>query len=171
MKGDTSNTVIHSMFVYQACSFGMLFAQNLINTPAASDLQAKYSQFAWEELAKIQEGNDDCLKVQAMLSISSCCIVFRWVEYACQYIKKTCRVIDSAKLCFVPTDGRPPGYSEEVRQRTTVLSQAIYFENYLFLACGGPEPKLTARIEKEYRHELQVWDCFLACSRLGSLLI
>lgn len=159
------------MFVYQACSFGMLFSQSLINTPAATDLQARYSQFAWEELAKIQEGNDDCLKVQAMLSISSCCIVFRWVGFACQYIQKTSRVIDSARLCFIPTNEQPPGYSEEVRQRTTVLSQAIYFENYLFLACGGPEPKFTAAIEKEYRHELQVWDCGLTSLRLSSLPI
>jgi hypothetical protein len=146
----------------------MLCSQSLIHTPAAAELQAKYSQFAWEELAKIQEGNDDCLKAQAMLSISSCCIVFRWVAFSCQYVQKTCRVIDSAKLRFIPTSGQPPEYSEELRQRSAVLSQVIYFENYLFLACGEPEPKFTIRIEKEYRHELQVWDCGLPSLALGS---
>ena len=150
------------MFVYQACSFGMLCSQIFISTPAASDLQARYSQFTWEELAKIQEGNDNFLKAQAMLSICSCCIVFRWLDFARQYIRKTCRVIDSVKLCFIPTYGQPPEYSEDVRQKSTVLSQAIYFENYLFLACDGPEPKLTARIEREYRYELQVGDGVLA---------
>ena len=139
----------------------MLCSQSFINAPAASELPAKYSQFAWEEIAKIQEGNDNFLKAQAMLSICSCCIVFRWVEYARQYVQKTCRVIESAKLCFLPTYGQPPEYSEEVRHKSTVLSQAVYFENYLFLACGGPEPKLTARIEREYRHELQVGVMYL----------
>ena len=134
----------------------MLFSKIFIHTPAAPGLQARYSQSAWEELAKIQEGSDDYLKAQAMLSICSCCIVFRWVDFARDYTRKACRVIDSARLQFIPAYGQPPEYSEEVRQRSTVLSQIIYFENYLFLACGGPEPKLTARIEKEYRHELQV---------------
>jgi hypothetical protein len=159
LKGDTSNAVIHSMFVYQACSYGMHFAQNFIHTPAAPEFQAKYSQLAWEELAKIQDGDDDTLKVQAMLSICSCCIVFRWVGFARQYAQKACRVVDSTRLRFLPTYGRLPEYSEEVRERSTVLSQIIYLENYLFLACGGPEPKLTVRIEKEYRHELQVRWC------------
>lgn len=140
----------------------MLFSQSFTQTPAAPELQAKYSQFAWEELVEIQRGSDDYLKVQAMLSISSCCIVFRWVDYARQYVQKTCRIIDSAGLCFIPTYGKLPEYSEEVRRRSTALSQAIYFENYLFLACGGSEPKLTAGIEREYRHELQVGDKALA---------
>ena len=146
----------------------MLSSQTFNTTPAAFDLQAKYSQLAWEELAEIQKGNDDFLKAQAMLSISSCCIVFRWVGFARQYVQKTCRVIDSARLCFIPKYGQPPEYSEEVRQRSTVLSQAIYLENYLFLACGGPEPKFTARIEKEYRQELQVGDNPLARLRTSS---
>lgn len=145
----------------------MLFSQDFNRTPSAPEFQAKISQFAWEELAKIQQGNDDFLKVQAMLSVSSCCIVFRWVGYARQYIQKTCRIIDSARLRFIPTYGHPPEYSEEVRQRSTVLSQAIYFENYLFLACGGSEPKLTARIEREFRRELQVGDGVLASLRIS----
>ena len=146
------------MFVHQACSYGMFFAKNFANTPSAPRIQARYSQLAWEELAKIQEGADDFLKVQALLSICSCCTVFLWVGFALDYARKACRVIDSAKLQFIPTYGRPPEYSEEVRQRSTTLSQVIYFENYLFLARGGPEPQLTARIEREFRHELQVGD-------------
>jgi len=59
-------------------------------------------------------------------------------------------------LQFIPTYGQPPEYSEEFRERSTILSQAIYFENYMFLARGGLEPKLTVRIEREFRHELQV---------------
>lgn len=145
----------------------MLCSQNYDRTPAAFEFQAKYSQFAWEELAKIQQGDNNFLKVQAMLSISTCCIVFRWIDYARQYVQKTCSIIDSTRLRFIPTYGQPPEYSEEVRHKSTALSQAIYFENYLFLARGGPEPKLTARIEREYRHELQVGNSVLTSLRIS----
>jgi len=156
LNGDTSNTVIHSIFVHQACSYGMYFDQDSVHTPAALRFQARYSQLAWEELAKIQKGNDDYLKAQAMLSISSCCIVFRWIDFARQYIRKACHSANAAGLQFIPKYGKPPEYSEQVRERSAVLSQVIYFENYLFLVYGGPEPSLTARIEREFRHELQV---------------
>ncbi|KAF9642932.1 hypothetical protein BDM02DRAFT_1798648 [Thelephora ganbajun] len=156
LKGGASNSVVHPFFVYQACSYGMFYAENFIRTPGALHIQAKYAQLAWEELAKIQKGSDDRLKAQAMLSICSCCIVFRWVDFARQYIQKACRIVDSTSLRFIPRYGQPPEYSEEVRERSTVLSQVIYFENYLFLTCGGSEPTLTARIEREFRHELQV---------------
>ena len=156
LKGDTSNTVIHPIFVHQACSYGMFFAQDLANIPTALRSQARYAQLAWEELAKIQKGDDDYLKAQAMLSIGSCCIVFRWIDFARQYIQKACRAANMASLQFIPKYGQPPEYSEQVRERSAVLSQVIYFENYLFLAYGGPEPSMTARIEKEFRHELQV---------------
>ena len=147
--------MVHSFFVYQACSYGMYFTQNLIPIPAAVQFQAKYTQLVWEEFAEIREGNDH-LKAQAMLSICSCSLVLRWVDFAREYIRKACRVVNAANLQFIPAYGRPPEYSEKVRERSTVLSQIIYFENYLFLAYGDPEPRLTARIEKEFRHELQV---------------
>jgi hypothetical protein len=134
----------------------MFFTQNSVHTPTALRFQAKYSQLVWEEIAKIQKGNDDYLKAQALLSICSCCIVFRWADFARQYIQKACHAANAASLQFIPKDGRPPGYSEQVRERSTVLSQLIYFENYLFLAYGSPEPNLTARIEIEFRNELQV---------------
>ena len=156
LRGDTSSTMIHPIFVYQACSYGMFFVQDFIHTSPALHLQARYSQLVWEELANIQKGNDDGLKVQAMLSICTCCLVLRWINFARQYIQKACRIINSKNLQFIPMYGQPPEYSEEVREKTTILSQSIYFENYLFLVCGGPEPRLTAKIEKEFRHELQV---------------
>ena len=134
----------------------MYFSRDFLQTPAASHFQARYSQLVWEELAAIQKGDDDDFKAQVMLSISSCCLVFRWIDFARRYIQKACHAINTAGLQFIPVYGQPPEYSEEVRERSTVLSQVIYFENYLFLAYGRPEPKLTARIEKEFRHELQV---------------
>ena len=136
----------------------MYFTQDSVHTPAALRFQARYSQLAWEELAKIQKGNDDYLKTQAMLSISSCCIVFRWIDFARQYIQKACHAANAAGLQFIPKYGQSPEYSEQIREGSAVLSQIIYFENFLFLAYGGPEPSLTARIEREFRHELQVGD-------------
>lgn len=136
----------------------LYFAQNAVYAPAALRFQARYSQLAWEELSKVQQGDNDYLKAQTMLSVSSCCIVFRWADFGRQYIQKACHVINAAGLQFIPTYGPPPEYSELVRERSAVLSQVMYFENYLFLAYGGQEPKLMARIEKEFRCELQVGD-------------
>lgn len=156
LRGDTSNIVINSIFVYQACSYGMHFVQDSVHVPDALNQQAKYAQLAWEELAKVQRGKDDYLKAQSMLSIGTCCVVFRWVDYARQYIQKACGVVNTTSLQFIPKYGHPPEYSEQVRERSTILSQVIYFENYMFLTYGGSEPNLTARIEREFRHELQV---------------
>jgi len=167
LKGDTTNTVVHPMFVYQACSFGTYFSQSFLQSPGALDFQARYAQLAWEELAKMQKVDNAELKAQAMLSISSCCLIFRWTEFARQYLHKACRIINTASLRFIPTCGQPQAYSEEVRERSAILSQVIYFENYLFLTCGGPEPNLTARIESEFRYELQVGNlgtCELVCA-------
>jgi len=166
LKGDTSNTVVHPFFVCQTRSYGMHYAQTFAQGPSAPLIQARNSQLVLEELANMQKGNNNELKAQAMLSISSCCLVFRWNDFARQYLHKACRVINTANLRFIPTCGRPPACSEEIRERSAILSQVIYFENYHFLACGGPEPTLTARIEREFRCEVQVGNrstCQLVC--------
>ena len=156
LRGDTSNTVVNPLFVYQASSYGMHLSQSFMQSPSAPEFQARYSELVWEELAKMRRGNNNELKAQAMLSISACCVIFRWMDIASQYLHKACRVINTASVRFIPTCGQPPPYSEEIRERSAILSQVIYFENYLFLACGGPQPGLTARIEREFRYELQV---------------
>ena len=62
--------------------------------------------------------------------------------------------INAAKLQFIPTSGRPPELTDDLLEGFAVLSQTIYFENYLFLTIDGIEPKMTVRIENEFRHEL-----------------
>lgn len=156
LNGDTSNTVIHRMFVYQACVFGMLFTQGSSHNQPVLSFHAKYAQSTWEQLFEMQRGNDEILKAQAMLCVCTSCLVFRWIDFGRQYLQKACRIVDSARLRFTPPYGQPLEYSEEVRRRSTVLSQLIYFENYLFLACGRPEPRLTIRMEDEFRRKLQV---------------
>ena len=80
----------------------------------------------------------------------------RWFEFGRQYLTKTCIALNAAKLQFIPATGRPPGLTEDIREWLVVLSQVIYMESYMFLAIDGIEPKMTDRIEKEFRHELQV---------------
>lgn len=71
-------------------------------------------------------------------------------------MQKSCEAVDTAGLQFVPTYGRPPVFSEALHEKLSVLSQIIYFENFLFLTAGGTEPMKTARIEKEFRYQLPV---------------
>ena len=84
-----------------------------------------------------------------------------------EYLKKACIALNAAKLRFIPDTGRPPELTEEVHERLALLSQVIYFEHYLFLAVDGLEPKMAARIEGEFRYELQVRARSLAPRDIG----
>lgn len=72
------------------------------------------------------------------------------------YLSKTCEAINKADLQFLPVYGRPPELSDQVREDVTVLSQAIYLENYLYLVLDGSAPAMTVRIEREFRLDLEV---------------
>jgi len=119
-------------------------------------LLAMRTQLCWERLAEIVKGNDDKLKIQATLIVATTNIYVRLVQAAALYIRKTCDFINGGNIQFVPTYGRPPEFSEELHETLIVLSQTIYWANYLFLMCGGPEPHATAKLEKEFRQELPV---------------
>ena len=119
-------------------------------------LRARHSQRAWEQIADISTGSDANLLVQVFFSITTMGLHARWFEFGRQYLTKTCIALNAAKLQFIPATGRPPGLTEDIRERLVVLSQVIYMESYMFLAIDGIEPKMTDRIEKEFRHELQV---------------
>jgi len=88
----------------------------------------------------------------------------RWLGSARKFLTRTCITLNAAGLRFVPATGRPPGLTEDVRERVVVLSQIIYLENYMFLVVDGTEPKMTVRIQKEFRHDLQVRIRFLRSS-------
>ena len=119
-------------------------------------LHARYVQASLELLTEISEGHDWELKTQVMLWVASGSIVMRLGVLTASYIEKSCDAIDAGGLQFIPTYGRPPAFSEDLHERLSALSQIIYFENFIFLTCGGPEPVRAARIEKEFRHRLQV---------------
>ena len=84
-------------------------------------------------------------------------IYTRMPEVALLYIQKCCDLVQAGNVRFVPTHGRPE-FSEDFHEISVALSQIIYWANYLFLMRGGPEPRVTANLEKEFRQNLPVGD-------------
>ena len=119
-------------------------------------LQAEYNQMAWESLSGVHKIGDQKLIAQALLLLIHAFVITGFATPAQLYLTKMCDVINRANLQFLPAYGRPPELSERVHEDVVVLSRAIYLENYFYLASRGPVPAMTARIEKEFRMELQV---------------
>jgi len=161
MRGDTSNTVVHPFFVPNATGIGMLLGAGAGASPTMVRLFAKHGQLALEQLAEIVKGSDAYLKVQAHLCVATGGLYIGGFKHSRHHLTRACIVIGAAKLRFIPATGRPPSLTDDVYERLVILSQIIYFDNYMFLAVDGVEPKMTARIEKEFRHELQVRVRFL----------
>ena len=134
----------------------MHFCASASDTPEMVRLHAKHAQLAWEQLAEISKGNDANLKAQAFLQTATSSLYGRWFEFSRRCLTQACIALNAAELRFIPTTGRPPELTEDVFERLAILSQNIYFENYMFLAVDGVEPKMTVRIEDEFQRELQV---------------
>ena len=134
----------------------MHLGEDMGNSPTMIRLQAKNIQRSLESLVDTFKGHDWELIAQVALWVTAGSMAMRLSHIAHAYIKKCCDIINRAGLQFIPTYGRPPEFSEDLHEKLSVLSQAIYFENFLFLTCGGAEPTMTTRIEKEFRHRLQV---------------
>ena len=135
---------------------GMYFCAGVGFSPRMVQLRAKHAQRSIEQFVEITRGINANLKVQVMVSIAAITLHGRRLDHSRQCLTKACIVLNTANLRFIPAIGSPPGLSEDVRERAVVLSQIIYFESYMFLAVDGTEPKMATRIEKEFRHELQV---------------
>lgn len=156
LRGDTSGAILNPFFIYAAQSVGLDFCEDVNKSPAMIRLQAKYFQRASELLVEIFKGCNWELRAQAALWVTAGSIIMRLTHITPLYIGKSCEAADMAGLQFIPTYGQPPALSEDIQERSSVLSQIIYFENFWFLACGGAEPTMTARIEREFRQKLQV---------------
>jgi len=161
MRGDTSNTIVHPFFVPATAGLGMNICAGAGDSPAMVRLHAKHGQQAFEQLAEITKGSDAYLQAQALLFVAVASLSSRWFMVSHKYLRKACTALNAASLRLIPATGRPPGLTEDVCERLATLSQIIYFENYLFLAVDGAEPKVIARIENEFRYELQVRVRFL----------
>lgn len=156
MRGDESNTIMDTFYVYGAHSIGMPYCSRVDNIPAMARSLAIRTQVVWERLAEIVQGNDNKLKVQTTLNVAASFTYVRLTQSAALYIQKCWGFIERENMRFVPAYGHPPPLSEELRETVVALSQSIYWANYLFLMCGGPEPRATLRLENEFRKELPV---------------
>lgn len=156
LDGDSSGSVIHPFFIPAAQSIGMYFCEGMASSHAMIRLQAKHLQRALECLAEVFKGDDWELRAQVALWVTSASITLSIDDYTFLYMQRCCEAVETAGSRFIPIYGRPPLFSEELQEKLVVLSQIIYFENFLFLTWNGEEPAMTARIEKEFRHQLPV---------------
>ena len=135
---------------------GMYLCKAPGRTPAVVRLQAKYSQSAWESLIHLKQTDQERAKVQALLLVAHSFIMLGFTAGAQLYFMKAYKIIEEKELRFFPGYGPPAEFSEQVREEASVLSEAIYLENYLYLALGGPAPVKTVRIEREFKFDIPV---------------
>jgi len=154
-RGDTSNAVVNRYFVYSFRAVGTHLCKVLDESPAMVRLQARYVQKAWESFIEIYR-TDQRLAAQGMLVFLHSLIIMGFPPPVQFYLLKVYDLIDDGNLRFLPVYGRPPELSDQVREDTAVLSQAIYLENYFHLALGGSAPTRTTKIEQEFRRDFQV---------------
>ncbi|KAF9779638.1 hypothetical protein BJ322DRAFT_369059 [Thelephora terrestris] len=159
LRGDTSNSVVHRYFVDSAHGMGMHSCAPEL-TPSMILLQAKHLQRSWESLIHLARTNHEMEKAQALVQVAHGFIIVGLTATAQLYFLKACKIIDKQNFRFLPEYGPPLEFSEQVREDASVLSQVIYLENFLYLTLGGPAPAKTARIEREFRLDLQrVYPC------------
>jgi hypothetical protein len=156
LRGDKSGTVMHRSFVCGAETLGI--AAFIDVTPTMVQFHARQVRAACEALDDLLKGNDYRARVHSTSSVAPGFIYTRMPETALFYIQKCFEFAQAGNVQFVPTYGRPPEFSEDIHETSVALSQAIYWANYLFLMRGGPEPRVTAKFEKEFRRELPVGD-------------
>ena len=158
LRGDISNAVVNRYFVYgfQATGTHLCGSLEATCTPAAVLLQARYSQMAWESLAEIHSTDDRKLEAQALLQFVHTTIIMGFEIGAQFYLSRVCTIIEKAGLQFLPVYGRPDELSEQVREDAAVLSQAMFLDIYFSLTSGGSISRMTKRLEKEFRLDLEV---------------
>ena len=170
IRGDQSGVVLDRVFVSGAHVLGMGFSPDVDDSPAMVRLHAKRAQTAWESLAELLKSDNYGVIAQAAVQVAASYILIRMRQTAALYIQKSCDAISAGNLHFVPTCGHPPEFSEDLHEILAAISQTIYWANYLFLIGGDPEPRVTARLEKEFRLELPVGDTTSAFSHRQLML-
>ena len=166
LRGDQSGTVLNRWFVCGPQALGMPFLPGFNDTPGIVHFYARKTQTGWECLADLFKSSDYKTKAQASVLVAAGHILIRMPQTALLYIRKSCDFIKAGNLQFVPTYGRPPEFSEDLHETLATLSQTVYWANYVFLMCSGPEPHATAELEKDFREELQVGGLTSALSHI-----
>jgi hypothetical protein len=158
MRGDKSGTILHRSFVCGGEALGIVASRDMATTPAMVQFYARQVQASWESVVDLFKGSDHRTKVHVTSSTVPCLVYSRLPEEALHFIQRCCDFVQAGNIQFVPTYGRPPDFSEDFHEISVALSQVIYWANYLFLMRGGPQPRVTAELEKEFRRELPVGD-------------
>jgi len=156
LRGDVSNAIVSPFFVHALAGLGMYFCAGVGHSSKWVQLRVKHAQRAFEQITEISGGSNADLTVQVSFSLTAMTLYSRWLDSARKCLTTTCIALNAADLRFIPATSRPPELTEDVRERLVVLSQIIYLESYMFLVVDGIEPKMTVRIEKDFRHDLQV---------------
>jgi len=158
LSGDLSGAVVTRGFVCWAHAFGMLYSPEVDESPTILRFYSRWGQIAWEGLAERIKAKDYEGALRSLIVASSSSTFVCMTQMGIFYIQKCCEMIEAGNLRFVPATGHPPGFSEDLHENLVVLSQVIYWANYLFLVRGGPQPHATVNLEKEFRQELPVCD-------------
>ena len=169
LRGDQSGAMLNRWFVCGPQGLGMPFLSGFGDTPTMLQFYARRTQTGWESLAELFRESDYKTKVQASVLVAAGNVLIHLPQTALLYIRKSCDFIKAGNLQFVPTYGRPPEFSEDLHETLVALSQTVYWANFLFLMCGGPEPHATAELEKEFRQELPVGSLVFALSALSDI--
>lgn len=174
IQGDLSGTVLNRAFVCGSHAVGMIFSVGTDSSPSMVHFHARRAQTAWESLADLFGSGNYEVCLHAAVLVTSSHVYLRLPQMALLYVQKSCEFIKRGNLQFVPTYGPLPKFSEDLHETLVALSQTIYWANYLFLMCGGPEPRATAKLETEFRQDLPVSEListtrylqFTLCSRM-----
>ena len=134
----------------------MYFCEGIGNSPAMVYLHAKVVQMSSKAIADIFRARRWEVMSQAAVWIMAGSIIVRLGNTAQRVIRQGCEAITAARHQLIPACGQLPKFSEELHEKLSTLTQAIYFENFLFLTCGGVEPTMTAKLEVEFRHQFWV---------------
>ena len=164
LRGDTSNTVVDRHFVYALQGLGVHVCGVPEQTSAMILLQVNYVQMAWETLLQLNETNQTRARAQGMVLATHAAILVGFISLAQLHLLEACKIIKKGNFRFLPEYGPSPALSDQVREEISTLTQAIYLENYIYLALNGPAPVRTAGIEREFRLDLRVRviQCLLA---------
>ena len=156
LRGDTSNAVVDRHFVYALQVFGVHVCGVPEQTSAMVLLQANYLRMAWETLLQLNETNQARAKAQGMVLATRTAILGGFISLAELHLLEACKIIKKGKFRFLPEYGSSPALSDQIREEISILTHAIYLENYIYLTLNGPAPVRTAGIEREFRLDLQV---------------
>lgn len=156
LRGDSSNSMTNRHFVDAVQLMGLVLSRGSEQTPATVRMYARYVQKAWESLIQLKQTRQERDKALALEFLAHSYVIVGLTAGAQVYLLKACKIIEKENFGFLPEYGSPVEFSDQVREDASLLSQAIYLENYFYLALGGSAPAKTARLGREFRLNLQV---------------